>query len=562
MGAQERLTGAANLLGTALRPGFARGDSTMDALAARPEVRAFLADPSSPRGPVDAALREAAGRATTGSVELRAADGSCLLVHRRATGLVEDQGCFEWGQLAPTAASVLPMRTVADTAYLGVAAAVRAPDGGTDPIGYVVTNQPLSQSSASGIQLIRGLIGSDARVFLANADGSVWTDLAAPIEAPHALPLAEGLMRYESGGQQRLAQATSLAGTPLMLAIEFPRDAVLAPLGTFLRGTLLAALAILVVGCALAWVASHRIVLPLREATRAAEAVAAGSYSGRIEVARNDEVGRLAGAFNVMADEVERSQRDLEGRVERRTQQLKDTLRQLRDTQGELVRKEKLATLGQLASSVGHELRNPLGVMSNAVFFLKMVIKDAPPKVSEYLDILKNQITLSEKIISDLLDFSRVKQPETETVAVPDLLRAQLDRMTQLDGIELFTALPADLPPVVVDRVQVGQVLFNLLTNAVQAMEGGGTLTVTAAPGTNGCVRLDVTDTGTGIAPEHLAQVFDPLFTTKARGIGLGLSVARSLARANRGDIEVRSEPGRGSTFSMTMPTGPAGTGA
>jgi signal transduction histidine kinase len=556
VGAQERLTGAANLLGGALQPGFVRGDSTMAALAAQPAVSSFIADPEAGRTAAEAALKEAAGRGTTGSLEIRSADGACLLVYQRATGAVRDEGCFDWGSLAVESASVLPMRAMHDTASLGVAAPVRAPESeGGAAVGYVVTSQPLSPSGASGVDLIRGLIGTDARVFLANADGSLWTDLAKPIPAPHAQPLSEALLSYESEGEERLAKATALAFSPLMLVIEFPRDAVLAPLDRFLGGTLLAALVILVLGCATAWVVSHQIVLPLRQATRGAEAVAAGNYAERVMVRSQDEIGRLAAAFNVMADEVERSQRELEARVERRTQQLKDTMRQLRTTQDELVRKEKLATLGQLSSSVGHELRNPLGVMSNAVYFLKMVMKDPPAKVAEYLDILKNQITLSEKIISDLLDFARVKPPVTQTVAVADLVKDQLDRVGNPEGVEIVTAMGEGLAPVVVDRVQVGQVLFNLFTNAVQAMEGGGTLKVSAVPGTNGSVRLDVADTGSGITPEHMEIIFDPLFTTKARGIGLGLSVARSLARANRGDIEVTSEVGRGSTFTVTLPT-------
>jgi signal transduction histidine kinase len=411
------------------------------------------------------------------------------------------------------------------------------------------------------VDLIRGLLGTESRVYFANTDGSVWTDLARPVPAPHRLPLSGELLRYESGGQRLLAQPTALAGSPLSLVIEFPRDTVLAPLDRFLRGMQLAAVVILIVGCVAAWALSHQLVLPLRDATRVAEQVAAGNLGQRVVVAGADEVARFAGAFNVMADEVEKSRRELEGRVERRTQQLKDTLRQLREAQGELVRTEKLAMLGQLSSSVGHELRNPLGVMSNAVYFLKLVIKEPPAKVAEYLDILKHQIVLSEKIVSDLLDFARVKPPQLQSVSVPDLVHGQLDRVGQPAGVEIVTSMSEGLPPVLVDRVQVGQVLFNLLTNAVQSMEGGGILRVSAVSA-NGSVRLEVADTGSGITPENLQLIFDPLFTTKARGIGLGLSVARSLVRANRGDIEVTSEVGRGSTFTMTLPTTAAGAAA
>jgi len=120
--------------------------------------------------------------------------------------------------------------------------------------------------------------------------------------------------------------------------------------------------------------------------------------------------------------------------------------------------------------------------------------------------------------------------------------------------------LPADLPPVLADRAQIGQVLLNLVTNAVQAMDGSGgvntaegTLTVRACSA-DGTVRLHISDTGTGIAPENMAKIFEPLFTTKPRGIGLGLAVSRSLARANGGDIDVSSHLGAGATFSLVLP--------
>jgi signal transduction histidine kinase len=335
--------------------------------------------------------------------------------------------------------------------------------------------------------------------------------------------------------------------------VEFPRAAVLAPVGEFLAATLFIGFLTIAGGVIGAYLVSVQITRPLVSATAAAEHVAAGTLD-RIDASGPAEVGRFAAAFNAMAGEVMKSRQDLEARVEKRTQLLKDTIRQLREAQTELVRKEKLATLGQLSSSVGHELRNPLGVMSNAVYFLKMVLRDQPAQVAEYLDIIKHQVGLSEKIVSDLLDFARVKPPQTETLAVADLVSAQLERVGRPQGIVIESAVSRELPAVRIDRVQMGQVLFNLLTNAVQAMDGGGTLRVGAEPMPGGRIRISVADTGVGMTPEQMTQIFDPLFTTKARGIGLGLSVARSLAQANHGDIEVASEPGKGSTFTVVMP--------
>jgi signal transduction histidine kinase len=211
--------------------------------------------------------------------------------------------------------------------------------------------------------------------------------------------------------------------------------------------------------------------------------------------------------------------------------------------------------LGQLAGGVGHELRNPLGVMTNAIYYLLMVLKDAPENVKDYLGILKTQIALSEKIVGDLLDFARVKTPQFETVPVERIVRAQLERVGDLNGVKLVEKIAPNLPAVRVDPVQIGQVVLNLFTNALQAMDGkSGTLEVRASRGSNGFVRLDVTDTGVGMTREQLDKIFEPLFTTKARGIGLGLAVSRSLVHANGGEISVSSESGRGSTLSVDLP--------
>jgi signal transduction histidine kinase len=268
-----------------------------------------------------------------------------------------------------------------------------------------------------------------------------------------------------------------------------------------------------------------------------------------------DEIGQLGAAFNVMAQQVADSRAVLEARVEERTRALQDALAELKATQNELVKREKLAILGQLAGGVGHELRNPLGVMTNALYYLDVVLRDERPEVKEYLGILRTQIGLSEKIIGDLLDFARVKPPQREPAPLGEIVAEQLQRLGPLNGVTLASDIPPTLPPACVDRVQLGQVVLNLLTNAVQAMNGGqGTLTVRGTLETPDRLRLDVRDTGSGISLEDSRRIFEPLFTTKARGIGLGLAVSRTLVRANGGEITFVSEAGRGTTFSVRLP--------
>jgi signal transduction histidine kinase len=225
------------------------------------------------------------------------------------------------------------------------------------------------------------------------------------------------------------------------------------------------------------------------------------------------------------------------------------TFRALHEAQEELVRKEKLATLGQLAGGVGHELRNPLGVIKNAVYYLNMVLPQ-DEKVQKHLGILDREVATSNRIVTELLDFARVKAPIREASGLGAIVRTALDGLPLPASVTLRRELDESVPPALVDAQQVGQILLNFLLNAVQAMPDGGNVTVSVGQDDT-TVFAAVEDTGVGIPPENLAKIFQPLFTTKAKGIGLGLALARDLAEANNGQITVESTVGRGSRFAV-----------
>jgi PAS domain S-box-containing protein len=227
--------------------------------------------------------------------------------------------------------------------------------------------------------------------------------------------------------------------------------------------------------------------------------------------------------------------------------------RELQDAQEKLVRQEKLAVLGQLAGGVGHELRNPLAVINNAVYYLKLVQPDADEKISKYHSVIEHEVHNAEKIITDLLDFARARSVDREPVDLPALVQSVLERFPVPESIKTVLEIPADLPQLYVDSRQMEQVLGNLAVNACQAMAGGGALTISARLEKD-LVAIAVKDTGTGITAENMKMLFEPLFTTKPRGIGLGLAVSRKLVEANGGRIEVQSEVGQGSTFTLYLP--------
>lgn len=227
--------------------------------------------------------------------------------------------------------------------------------------------------------------------------------------------------------------------------------------------------------------------------------------------------------------------------------------KELRAAQEELVRKEKLATLGQLAGSVGHELRNPLGVITNAIYFLKMMLAGGDETVTEYLEIINSETHKAEKIVSDLLNFSRKRSADRQPALAEDLVQTTLAAVPPPENVSVQTQIAENLPAVLVDVQQMEQVLTNLLTNAYQAIPGEGQVTISARA-SDGSVVVDVADTGSGISAENMKKIFEPLFTTKARGIGLGLVVTKNLVEANGGKISVQSVENQGTTFTITLP--------
>ncbi len=235
-----------------------------------------------------------------------------------------------------------------------------------------------------------------------------------------------------------------------------------------------------------------------------------------------------------------------------------------------LMRQERLAVLGQLAGGVAHELRNPLGAIKNGAYFLNMALpeRELDPEVQETLGILEREVNRSERIIGGLLDFACARPPVQHPVDLHEVVREVLAAAPNAPGVEVVCDLDEELPAAMADRDQLDLVFGNLIRNAIQAMPEGGRLTirtfetseVTGKLPKSGVI-VSVADTGEGIPEEHLERIFEPLFSTKTQGIGLGLALTKRLVEAHGGSIEVESEVGVGSTFTVRLP-GTAGGGA
>jgi signal transduction histidine kinase len=410
--------------------------------------------------------------------------------------------------------------------------------------GFLVVWRRVATSWQASEQ-VATVLGNEAATYMINADGTLWSQSGQPVASPSHRPVFGRVTEYDREGRGRVLSVSGpMEGTPWAFTFEVPAAIVQAPARTFLRMIAWIAAVCILLGMFAAWRMSGRLTEPLHELTNAANAIAAGNLSYRAPVTRDDELGRLVTSFNTMAAEVEESRIRLESLVDERTAKL-------RAAEESLVRREKLAFMGQFASSIGHEIRNPLNAIGGAIGCLDMALPEKTPQVREYLRILNTQVKLSAEIVNGLLDLSRAAPPRRESIDVASFLDPKLQKCAS-SGLVVETDIPGDLPRVDVDPVHAAQVMDNLLTNALQAMDGKGVVQVKARR-MDRLVGLEVSDSGPGVPAGNEARIFEPLFTTKTRGIGLGLALSKSLAQANGGDLTLVSRAGEGARFLFTL---------
>lgn len=325
-----------------------------------------------------------------------------------------------------------------------------------------------------------------------------------------------------------------------------------------------------VIGAAFVILFTRRFVAtPIRELIAGTKTVSAMELDRPIRITRrSQELTELADSFNTMrerlkiaVDKQNEMQQTLESKVEERTQQL-------RTTQNKLLQADRLASLGQLAASVAHEINNPMSGVLNLSTLLERLMANGqyPPgreaEFRKYLGLISSESARVGRIVSDLLAFSRRSKPHRAPADLNKVVRATVNlarHKLELINAEAILELQDNLPLVECDASQMQQVVLNLVLNGAQAMQsrGGGKLTIRTyltADGNN--VELSVQDTGEGIAPEDLPRVFDPFFTTKAdgKGVGLGLAVLYGIVKAHDGEVDVTSRRNAGATFVVTLP--------
>ena len=381
-----------------------------------------------------------------------------------------------------------------------------------------------------------------------------------------------------------------------ILIVRYKAAEMFAPVYRLKNVLLLFMFVVLIIAFLIGLFIAHSISKPIIQLKEATTEIGKGKLGARMEIKSKNEVGQLADSFNRMAASIKESKSaeeeaieyekgkskelkklkdELELKVTERTKELKvrmrkseksqqatlymiedlnETSRELKISQEQVVRSEKLATIGKLAGIISHELRNPLGVIRNGIYFLNMRLgKGVDKKVKKHLDILQEEINTSDNIITDILNFAHLRTVARKDVNVNDIIEKTLAQAVIPKNIKVQTDLAKNLPRVCVDVSQIKQVFFNIISNANQAMSAGGKLKITTTFGKDSIV-INISDTGCGIEKQNLNKIFDPLFSTKAKGIGLGLSTCWTILDAHIGTIEVESQVGKGSLFVMKLP--------
>ena len=344
---------------------------------------------------------------------------------------------------------------------------------------------------------------------------------------------------------------------------------------------------------------SRVLVKPIKDLVRLTQKISEGDFSQKIEVTSKNEIGQLIGSFNRMIDRLKENQESLENYLE----SLESANRQLKQAQEELIRTEKLASIGRFAAGVAHEVGNPLGAILGYTSILqKEGLEHEESK--DYLKRIEKEIERINRIVRELLDFARPSKFEIKEVEINKVVESTLSLLSyqkNFKNIETQLDIQPNLPVIKGDESQLSQVFINIILNAIDAMPAGGTLAIQTGTHLVGnpdsdrlqriyprrrksdpmesdysrmrrpnpldaffkkfsegdrLVRIRISDTGMGIKKEDLENIFDPFFTTKApdKGTGLGLSISLRIVESLGGEIRVESEVGKGSTFEVYFP--------
>lgn len=305
------------------------------------------------------------------------------------------------------------------------------------------------------------------------------------------------------------------------------------------------------------------MVEPLRTMTEAFQKIEQGKANEVPDLPfPNNEIGSLSLAFAKMVDsikirfeELEQEREDLAGLNQSLQIRVGSRTKELRTALNELIKKERLAAIGQMASVVSHEIKNPLAVIKNAVYLLKARLgKSTDVKMAKNFQVIDEEITQANSIIEEILGYARTRDQILNTIDLSLYVREILSSYPMPENIQLTTYFYTDDLPVTIDMEEMKQGLRNIIANAIEVMPNGGMLVVKTKLMKENKASLSITDSGPGIPEELQEKIFTPFFTTKARGTGLGLAVVKKVCARNNVEFKLRSEVGKGTKMTFVFP--------
>ena len=322
--------------------------------------------------------------------------------------------------------------------------------------------------------------------------------------------------------------------------------------------TLLAALCVVFL-LVILYFATSRITNPLQKMVIATQEIAKGDLSHKVEVNSRDEIGYLADSFNQMTADLKTANQKLIGWGRTLEKKVEERTKELREMQAHLIQSEKLASLGKLAAGIAHEINNPLG---GILIYSHLLLEDTPKKSPHHENLKKivKETSRCKDIVKGLLEFARPKEPEMSQINLNDVMERSLaivEGQALFQNIKVNRKYASDIPKIVADGSQLQQVFMNIIINAAEAMNGKGTLSLSTSRDSEGSrIEARISDTGHGIKEEDKKRLFEPFFSTKevGKGTGLGLAISYSIIQKHNGTIEVESQEGKGSTFTVKLP--------
>ena len=285
------------------------------------------------------------------------------------------------------------------------------------------------------------------------------------------------------------------------------------------------------------FILSNAITKNINKLVQGLKALGAGDFKlAKVNIQSNDELGYLGDGHNQMVDKIEQN------------------IIEIKQIQEDLISQEKLATVGKLSGGIAHELNNPMGVIVSSAYYLKMKLKETDEKILQHIDRIMSQANISTNIIKSMQNLTKLQEPQKVRIDLADAVEDAIAYAKPPQSVKLIQEVPENHFLVDADKQQLVILFNNIVTNAIQAMDNKGALWVTARKTDDGWCELSFKDSGPGIAPENLEKIFDPLFSTKATGIGFGLSICQMIINKHGGRIEVQSEVGEGAVFIVRFP--------